>query len=308
MLYERLAEAAGACAGRCVALSGGIDSSAVAYLLRGRRPLAVTVAAEGFVSPDQTYAQAVAGRLGLRLAEEAVGAGALLDAAADSVRILRSFNDIEVRNAAVMRAALGRAREEGHRAAVTGDGADELLAGYSFMARLPPAELGAEVERICASMRFASHAIGRDLGVAVESPFLAGGVAAHARSIPAEELVGERGGRRHGKMPLRRAFEGRLPGTVVWRRKDAMQDGAGTAGLPGMIAAAVPDAAFELARSEARSRDGVMLRTKESAHYYSVYRRLFGPPEPGRGRRCPYCRAGAGDGARYCRACGAHPI
>ena len=308
--------------GSVLALSGGLDSSIIAHLAgsSGEGPSsAVAVIARDFVAADLTYCQMAAESAGLPLRIVEAGTAELLDAAAAAVESLRTFNDIEVRNSAAAhvaaRAALDTAREGGggEPCLVTGDGADELFAGYSFLVAKRPSELPGELARMRRIMRFASHEIGRSLGVRVASPFLDAAVAGIASSLGPEMMVGRGpggGGAACGKWILRRAFEDVLPPAIAWRKKVPIQDGSGTAGLAGMLDSLVGDEPFEAQRAEVAAEDGVDIRTKESMYYYRLYRRRHGrPPPAGDGEAaCPHCRCGVGADDRYCRMCGAYPV
>lgn len=336
-LRSALGRAVRACPRSSVlALSGGLDSSIIAHIA-GRAGVgpssAVAVIARDFVATDLAYCQMAARSAGLPLRIVHAAAADLLDAAASAVDILGTFNDIEVRNSAASyiaaRAALegstggrsGGGRSGEAPCLVTGDGADELFAGYSFFLAMPPEKLAGELARMRRIMRFASHDVGRSLGVDVASPFLSAEVAEIAASAGAGLMVGRapaRGAGRGGggagavcgKMLLRRAFEGVIPPALLWRPKVPAQDGSGTAGLQGLLDAAVTDDEFERRRARVLDEDGVALRTKESMHYYGIYRRLRGRPPRAAdtGAACPYCGCEVGADDRYCRMCGAYPV
>ncbi len=298
----------GAACGRgapLVALSGGLDSTIVACMLPGR-PDAVAVVSEDFVSSDLAYCQIAARGAGLRLEIVRASTSEMLDAAGSVVRALGRFGEIEVRNGIVMQIAASWAARAGHAEMATGDGADELFAGYGFMERMPEGELDAEVRRVASSMGHTSVLLGKELGVRVWSPFLERRVIDAAMRVPASLKVREVGGRRVGKWILRKAFEGTVPAAIAWRPKSPMQDGAGTSGLAGLIEALMAGSEFEERRREALERDGVLLRSRESAYYYSLYRRYCPMHEKAEGG-CKFCGADAG-GKRYCRTCGAYPI
>ena len=307
-LYGALKRACESCTSDLIALSGGLDSTIIAHLRGGSRPGAVTVIARDFVSTDLTYCQMAARHAGLPLSIHGVETAEILEGVEETVRILGNFNDIEIRNSVVMYMAMRWARDNGRRSITTGDGADELFAGYGFLRDMSGTDLEAEVGRICSAMHFPAQEIGRALGVGVESPFLDGAVVERAGQIPAGRKVGEAGGRRHGKLVLRRTFDGLIPSQIAWREKSPMQDGAGTAGLTGMFEAVVGRESFEEKRRAVRERDGVTIRSRESMHYYEIFRRLFGPPaDAGARDPCPYCGHDSG-GSRFCRMCGAFPI
>lgn len=306
-LYQAITEACADTTSRTLALSGGLDSTIIAYMIRGRRPAAITVAASDFAAPDLEHARLVSKSMDMPLSVVRPAAGQLLKGAAETVRILGNFNDIEIRNSLVVYLAIKKAGEDGARSIITGDGADELFAGYDFMLR--SADLGAELRRLRRIMHYTSHQIGRSLGVEVESPFLDGRVMDAALGIPPSEMIGRRNGRRMGKMVLRRLFEGVLPEGAAWRPKSPMQDGAGTSAIAGLLDSATSDERFKSESVRIMREDGVRIRTRESLYYYNCYRKCFGAPAPGPdgGRNCPYCRH-AVNSSRFCRMCGAFPI
>ena len=68
--------------------------------------------------------------------------------------------------------AIKSIKDLGENSLITGDGSDELFAGYNFFLNKSPEELEKEQERIWNTMHFPSHVIGENLGVKIESPFL----------------------------------------------------------------------------------------------------------------------------------------
>jgi len=290
-----------------IALSGGLDSSAIAWYMRDRRPNAYAVIAEDFVATDLTYCQMAAAAADIPLHMIRASTDDIVSSIEGTVKALGVFNDIEVRNALVMHILIKTLKECGEGSVITGDGADELFAGYGFLLKKTGEELEMELDRISKIMHFPSKAIGRSLGVSVETPFLDETVIEFAGELAAEHKVGNRRGARYGKMIIRRSLEGMIPDQIVWRKKSPMQDGAGTAGLTGLFDAMIPDEAFLKRREEIEQSDGVHIRTKESLHYYQTFRRFFDSPH-GQGRDvCPDCRYRVG-GSRFCRMCGRFPV
>lgn len=290
-----------------VALSGGLDSTIIARLARRRPDSGIAVISRDFVSTDLTYCQLAARALGMELRMQSPDPAELLGGAAETARILGNFNDIEIRNSVVMYVAIKAAAEAGDTSILTGDGADELFAGYDFLLKLEPQELDPELRRLRHIMHFTSQDIGRRFGVRVVSPFLDPEVVASAADIPAEMMVGCHDGRRMGKMVLRRRYINSIPRQIVWRPKSPMQDGAGASGLTGLLEALLTDESFRLRSSEIRDRDGVKIRTKEALFYYQAYRESHDPPEP-HPDGCPYCHAHIRKGSKFCRMCGAFPV
>ena len=60
-----------------------------------------------------------------------------LHAINETIKILKVFNDIEIRNSIVMYLSYTKSKKcEGHTSIITGDGADELFAGYNFFLKM----------------------------------------------------------------------------------------------------------------------------------------------------------------------------
>ncbi len=78
----------------------------------------------------------------------------ILEAIEETVKILKNFNDIEIRNNVVMYLAIKWAKENGEKSIITGDGADELFAGYNFLINKPENQLEDEIKRVCSIMHF----------------------------------------------------------------------------------------------------------------------------------------------------------
>ncbi len=296
---------------RCEAilLSGGLDTSVVATLARDRGlRLAVTVAV-GEDPPDLAYATSLARSLGIEHVVLRRSLDDLLASLPGLIRLIGTFDGMFLRNDVVVYEGLREVAARGHRSCWTGDGADELFAGYSFMFERSPEEIEATVRRFAATMRFNGPVIGRALGVEVHSPYLHPDVIAHAVSLPGAGLVLEREGRRMGKAPLRRAFVGLLSDDHLFRRKDPIEVGSGATRLRDHVAARVGDT-FAAEAARILEQDRVRIRDAEHLGYYRLYREVFGGPprpDPSLPKECPGCHARGPEGT-YCTVCGAYPI
>ena len=232
----------------------------------------------------------------------------ILEAVEETIAILQNFNDIEIRNNVVMYLAIKWAKENGEKSIITGDGADELFAGYSFLVNKPEDELKKEIQRICSIMHFPTQKIGKALGVKIVSPFLDEKVVKLAKDMPVNLKVADNDGKRHGKWILRKTFEKYIPVQIAWREKSPMQDGSGTAGLTALFESIIPEERFVKKKLTVENNDGVVIRSRESMHYYEIFERLFGSPADVKAERpCPYCKHEVG-GSLFCRMCGAFPI
>ncbi|MBT8243095.1 MAG: asparagine synthase, partial [Nitrosopumilus sp.] len=215
---------------------------------------------------------------------------------------------IEIRNNVVMYLAIKWAKDNGEKAIITGDGADELFAGYNFLLNKSESELEKEIKRICSVMHFPTQKIGEDLGIAVESPFLNKKVIKLSKEIPVNLKVNEKDGKRYGKWILRKAFENKIPHQIAWREKSPMQEGSGTEGLTYLFNSIIGEEQFVEKKLTVEKSDGVVIRSRESMHYYEIFKKLYGSPVDSKSEKiCPYCKHSVEE-SKFCRMCGAFPI
>ena len=293
-----------------IALSGGLDSSILASCLQDKKTRAFAMVAKDFASPDLVHAQLVAKKYGLKLDVIVVDIQDLLSAAEDTIKILKVFNPIEIRNNVVVYLTMKFAKKSGCASIMTGDGADELFAGYNFFKRMSPKELQKDLERIWSVMHFPSREISRSLGIKLNTPFLEDTVSEYAKKIASDLKIREENGKKYGKWILRKAFEDSLPSSITWREKDAMQDGSGTVGLTSFLDGVIPDDSFNTKSRHYEEKEQVKLQSKESLHYYEIYRKYFDIPNTlGKSDlKCPNCNFALNQGAHFCRMCGSYPI
>ena len=91
-------------------------------------------------------------------------------------------------------------------------------------------EVDGSLRRIWKIMHFPTQKIGESLGITINSPFLSIEMINFAKSLPINYKIMDETGQKFGKWILRKVFEKKIPDSVVWRKKSAMQDGSGTSG------------------------------------------------------------------------------
>ena len=309
-LFALLEESISDCKSDSIALSGGLDSTILAYHLRKKNPDSIAIITKDFIATDLTYCQLVAKEFGLSLKLKSVSTEELLTALEECIKILKIFNDIEIRNSVVVFLAIQETKNSNQKYLMTGDGADELFAGYNFLLKKSEEELQKDLERLWSIMHFPSMELGNALGIIVEAPFLDEKIVEFAKKIPPSLKVGIKDGKTYGKMILRRAYEEKIPKSIVWRNKSPLQDGAGTSGLTGLFNSIIDDETFEQKKSKILESDGVNIRTKESLHYYEIYRKYYDKPSKLHSSKieCPFCHYSVEQDSKFCRMCGTYPI
>lgn len=306
-LVQRLKESVERSRADALLLSGGLDSTVLASVLR---PAYSVAAGLGTDAPDLAFARQAGQKYSRRHVEEVFDEermGQMTDAV---VQAFKTFDPIEIRNSCVALAGLERAKRDGFGRVMTGDGGDELFAGYNYLSRYYSdlKKLEQELFRLWEVMHFSSKTLGEKIGVEIATPFLDPDFAGFAKSIDVAEKIGEHDGQKFGKFILRRCFEPEI-GALAWRAKMAQEQGAATDRYSKFIDRMIDDATYAN-KVKTAEKEAVVIRSKEHLNYYAIFRGYFPPPkEESRDceKVCPQCRACLPRG-RFCRTCGAFPV
>ena len=276
-----------------ILLSGGLDTSILAFI--ARPSTGFTVALKDSLASDLVYSEKIAKLLGIKHKKREFTTEEALNMLPDVIRILKTF-DLALPNDLSIYFALKLARENGISSVMTGDGADELFAGYSYMAELPPEDLERYIRRLSQNWHFSAGYLGRALDVEVRQPFLDEDFVRFALEI-SPELKVKNG---VGKYILRKSFESLLPADIVWRRKEPIEYGSGSTKLHEIINSMVTDGEFQSAGKEV----DIKFINKEHFFYWRIYNEVVGEILKARSseKSCPCC--GAGMGMYHCRTCG----
>ena len=294
-----------------ILLSGGLDTSVLAVIASKFVSLkAFTVALRGAQAPDVEYATLVANDLQLKHLIHYFDESELHNAIQAVVKTMRSFDPMEIRNSVTIYIGLRVAREERMSTIMTGDGCDELFAGYGFLFDLEKGQLDLELQKLWSVMSFSSVPLARALRVKARLPYLDPDFKSFAMKLDSRYKIRSEKGRIWGKWIIRKAFEGVLPEEVIWRVKMPIEHGSGTTVLPSIIDKKISNEEFEEKRSEYLVKDKVTIRNKEQLFYYEVYRSALGVPHltNPKSKPCPQCNSNVTEKATYCRTCGAYPI
>ena len=285
------------------------DSSIVAKIKSIDDINGITIIAKDFVGTDLSYSQITAKHLGVPLELKYVEINDMLNAITETVKILKNFNDIEIRNSIVPYLYLSELKKKNISKVITGDGADEIFAGYNFLIQKDHSEIKNELKRMKEIMHFPSQKIANELGMSIEMPFIDEKIIKFAETLPIDSLINKKNETTFGKWILRKAFENDLPDSVVWRQKTPMQDGSGTTALTKLFESIVTDEIFNEKTKKIKDDDGVTIRTKESLHYYETYRKEFDIPNAENELNlCSDCNSEITNNSKFCRMCGKFPL
>ena len=293
--------------------SGGIDTSILAAIVsKYVRIRGFTCAFKQANALDLKYAKLMAKQLNIEHYINPFDEDQIFEVIPDVVKVLGSFDPMEVRNSITIMIGLRFAKSYGSTKLITGDGADELFAGYHMYYRHVgnKEKLSAMLKRMWGIMAFSSVSLGKTLGIEVRQPFLDSEVKEFAMNLDPRYNVQEERGEVWGKWILRKAYEDVLPPEVRWRDKNPIEVGSGTTILPKYLAKKISDSEFAAKKKKILERDNVTIRDKEQLFYYEAYRDVVGVPHPEDpdARTCPQCHSNVPENATVCKTCGAYPI
>lgn len=261
-------------------LSGGLDSSSIAALVRPHVEELHTFAVGVEGSPDLQAARQVARHLGTVHHEHRLTHHEVAAHLPGIVHALESFDQDLVRSA-VPTYFTARLAGEHAKVVLTGEGADELFAGYRYHRTFGDDErLRHELRRSVGAMhninlqRVDRMTMAHSLEARV--PFLDVAMVELALGVPVSLKRAGRG--RPEKWILRAAVEDLLPPEVVWRDKAQFDEGSGATDLLGDVtrelAAGIDVAAARERHPEAR------LRSAEECLYHHLLCQSFPDPAP----------------------------
>jgi asparagine synthase (glutamine-hydrolysing) len=266
-----------------VFLSGGLDSSIVAavaaaeYTREGGRLKTFAVGVAG--SADLLAAREVAEFLGTDHHETVFDAGQAVAALDDVVASVESFDAGLIRSA-VPNWFLAELASRHVKAVLTGEGADELFAGYRYYHEQhhDPAALHRELRRTIELLHGLNlqrcDRVTMAHGLEARVPFLDSRVVDHAMSLPETVKSLEADGLEKGH--LRRAFTGWLPDRLLWRPKLEFGTGSGAADL------LTPYWNRHIGDAELTEHGdpATAVRSKEELAYYRAFRRALPEVRP----------------------------
>jgi asparagine synthase (glutamine-hydrolysing) len=262
-------------------LSGGVDSSIIAAVARRGLGELHTFAVGMEGSGDLEAARRVARHIDSIHHEYMFSRQEIENDLREIIYHLESFDQDLVRSA-IPCYYCSRLAADRVKVILTGEGADELFAGYRYYRNFAdPAALHGELRRSVSTLHNVNlQRVDRMTmahGIEGRVPFLDTEVIDLGLRIPAgEKLAVTHSGKLTEKVILRRTFEDLLPSEIVWREKEQFDQGSGTtAMIPELLrslAAGLDPRAYQL------DHPGIPLRSREECYYHKLFMEVFERP------------------------------
>lgn len=260
-----------------VSLSGGLDSSIVTALAREetQKLHSFAVGVEG--SSDLAAARQMSRHLDTIHHELIYTERDMIEALPDVLYHLESFDPALVRSA-IPNYFLAKLASQHVKVILTGEGADEVYAGYDYLASFDkPAALQDEMIHITKALHNTNlqraDRMSMAFGLEARVPFLDVQSIALAMGIPADWKL------HHARTPkalLRESFTEDLPVEIVNRPKEKFSKGAGSSDLINQRAnEEITDEEFASERRRLRQEWDYELKNKEALSYYRILRGYY---------------------------------
>ncbi len=263
---------------RGVSLSGGLDSSVIAFLAKECRADIKTFTAGVAGSEDLPRAQEIAEYLGTEHHEYVYGAHEISEVLPQVIYYLESFDEDCVHGAVANYFAAQLIARHAD-CYLCGEGADEFLGGYHL---LKEAKNDVEFHSITADLIANACRTGLqrlDRMAAAHSlefraPFLDRGVTDFCLKIPKEWKVYGPG--KVEKWLLRQALSDKIPENIIQRRKAPFAKGAGAFTITESIAG--KGISKEEYMAHRKTEGGMILKSEAELYYYRIFKDVFPHP------------------------------
>ncbi len=260
-----------------VFLSGGLDSSVIAALMKEEIPELHSFAVGLSHSPDIQAARVVAQHLGTIHHEYIYTEEEMREVLADVIYYLESYDPALVRSA-VPCYFVSRLASQYVKVVLSGEGADELFGGYSYFDECEDIqELQAETIQLLKGLNNLNlQRVDRMTmanGLEGRVPFLDTEFIKLVLSISPTLKMYKTFGME--KWLLRKAFEDKLPADIVWREKLEFAQGCGSSTVFEHNAQqSITDKELHEAKEQ-----GIPVSCKESLFYYNIFKQYLEHPD-----------------------------
>ncbi len=260
--------------------SGGLDSSLIAAIAARDIPNLHTFAvgmrdAGGKESDDLIAARKVAAHIGSNHHEYLFTEGEYYEALPVVIKKLETYDPSLVRCAVPCYFTCKLAAQY-VTVVLTGEGADELFAGYHYMKRFAMDQINLEAQRLINGVHNINlqraDRMGMLFSLELRVPFFDTDMIDLGMKISPRLKVREENGQPVEKWILRQAFSGTglLPDDILWRYKLQYTQGAGCEDLGERLAnSEMSDDEFQQIKA---GNPEAVINSKEAAYYYKIFR------------------------------------
>jgi asparagine synthase (glutamine-hydrolysing) len=260
--------------------SGGLDSSLIAAIAAREIPHLHTFAVgmrddSGRESDDLVAARLTAKHIGSNHHEYLISEDDYYQALPRVIQKLETYDPSLVRCAVPCYFTCKLAADH-VTVVLTGEGADEIFAGYHYMKRFSESQLNAEARRLINGVHNINlqraDRMGMLFSLELRVPFFDTDLIELGMKIAPWLKIREENGRKIEKWILRQAFAGTgyLPDEILWRYKLQFTQGAGCESLGERLAESeISDDDLERIREQ---NPGAVINSKEAAYYFQIFR------------------------------------
>ncbi|MFC2043860.1 asparagine synthase-related protein [Chloroflexota bacterium] len=264
-------------------LSGGMDSSVISYIGSkaykekfGQSARLKTFAIGVGESEDIRSARIMASYIDSEHHELNVSLAQMIEVLPEVIYYLESFDPSLVRSSVSNYLISRYAKEQGIQVLLSGEGGDEVFCGYKYLAHCPTDELFAK-QMECIGFLHNNASLRLDRmnmcnSIRVVTPLISRELLQYSMAIPPQYKQKPEGDQKIEKWIFRKAYEGLLPESIVWRSKQEFSQGSGSANvLPAYFEQQIPD--HELTDAQGKYP---IIRSKEELYYFRLFTKHFG--------------------------------
>ncbi|WP_147804878.1 asparagine synthase B [Alkalicoccus halolimnae] len=258
-----------------VLLSGGLDSSLIAKIAHEKRKTSnpmksFCVGSEG--SEDVLRAREVAEEIGTEHYEYIYTEKELVEALPEVIYHLESYDSSLVRSA-IPSYFVSKLAAEHVKVILSGEGADELFSGYSYLKEINNTkELNEELLRIINTLHNINLQRADRMSMAhsleLRVPFLDLQLIEYALKIPSQLKLGED---EIEKWILRKAYDGELADNIIWRSKAEFSEGSGALDILEKYA----ETQYTEEEVAEANKENEWVRSKQELLYYEIFKEHF---------------------------------
>lgn len=259
-----------------VSLSGGLDSSLVAAFAKDVKDNLDTFVVGIKGSPDLVAAKEMAEYLGTVHHVYQYDLNEMVSVLPEVIYHLESFDAPLIRSA-IPNYFLAKLASQSVKVILTGEGADELYAGYEYLVSLDnPDELQRELLVLTGNLHNTNlqraDRMSMAFGLEARVPFLDQEFVDYSLGLPATWKLRTAG--QPEKELLRAACQGVVPESILHRPKQKFSEGAGSMDMLSLYAnEKISDVEYQ---KQNDLIDLVGIRSKEEYLYYQIFNDLFG--------------------------------